>query len=134
LALINCLVGNTPISLLLQFSSRHHDLVGESATISSDFIPLYPVTILSKRQLVAEKVQALLMRHKPRDYYDIYFLLRSGMLGVDDKKHLVEINNLLSGTTINFDDELKEYLPKSHWMIIKDFKYTLSQELERFTR
>lgn len=134
LSLINCPMGNVEIKLLLQFSSRHHELVGENASISSDFIPLYPTAILSKYQLVAEKVQALLSRHKPRDYYDIYFLLRSGMLGVDDKKHLVEIKNLLSTTTINFDDELKEYLPKSHWMIIKDFKRALSQELDRFTR
>lgn len=134
LALINCPIGNIKIKLLLQFSSRHHDFVGENTTIGSDFAPLYPVTILSQRQLVAEKVEALLARHKPRDYYDLYFLLRSDLLDINDKIHLSEIKKLLSEASINFEGELKEHLPRSHWMIIKDFKVTLLSELERFTR
>ena len=134
LALLSCPLGNLNVSLLLQFSSRHHDLLGESTSVSNDFIPLYPITILSKRQLVAEKVQALLSRHKPRDYYDLYFLLRSNLLDTTTKQRLIEIKNLLSNTTLNLNDELQEYLPKSHWPIIKDFKHVLTQELVRFTR
>jgi predicted nucleotidyltransferase component of viral defense system len=134
-AILPLVVPLAPPKSIFSFNfPRHHDLVSENISISSDYLPLYPATILSKHQLVAEKIQALLTRHKPRDYYDIYFLLRSGLLDINDKKHLIAIKDLLSQTTIDFDGELKEYLPRSHWMIIKDFKFTLAQELDRFTR
>ena len=34
---------------------------------------------------------------------------------------------------INFEKELKEFLPRSHWAIIRDFKQTLEKEIQRFT-
>jgi len=56
------------------------------------------------------------------------------MLDTTAKQSLTSITSLIQQTSINFDDELREYLPKSHWVIIKDFKTTLSRELARFTR
>jgi len=36
-------------------------------------------------------------------------------------------------TRINFEHELKIFLPRSQWAIVRDFKQTLEREIERFT-
>lgn len=131
---INCLLGDLSIDILLEFSTRKQNMPGETTTINNDFIPLYPILHLNQSHLVAEKVQALLSRQKPRDFYDLYFLLRKNMLSPTDKTHLTQIKTLLTQTTLNFQSELREFLPHSHWIIIKNFKHTLSQELDRFIR
>lgn len=120
------------VKILLQFSSRIPRNMGEVVTISSEFIPPYTLVMLERGQLVKEKVQALLTRAKPRDFYDIYFLIRSRLLRKEDKDLLIQVRNKLEQKSINFEQELKIFLPKSHWPIIRDFKKSLNFELERY--
>lgn len=40
---------------------------------------------LSRERLIDEKIQALLDRHKPRDFYDLYFILRSSLIAAEKK-------------------------------------------------
>jgi predicted nucleotidyltransferase component of viral defense system len=47
-------------------------------------VPQLVLRVLSKEHLFAEKVRALLVRGKPRDLYDVHFLLRSGFLASPD--------------------------------------------------
>ena len=52
-------------------------VVGDTALIPSEFIPAFTLIHLEEKSLVHEKVMAMLTRAKPRDFYDLYFILRS---------------------------------------------------------
>lgn len=120
------------VSILLQISLRQGKNKGEVITIASDFIPPYIVMSLSKEQLIHEKIQALLQRHKPRDFYDLYFILRSNLMPKELMAILPKALKTLKDSDLNFEAELKQFLPKSHWLIIRNFRETLEQEMERF--
>lgn len=110
---------------------------GATATVTAiigDFIPPYTVMQLAKEELIAEKIAALLNRKKPRDFYDLYFILRADLLPAEEKKILPEALKALKSADINFNRESKEFLPKSHWLIIRDFPATLEREIKRFIK
>ncbi|MDO8515794.1 MAG: nucleotidyl transferase AbiEii/AbiGii toxin family protein, partial [bacterium] len=59
---------------------------GEIDSVVNDFIPTYSVYHLSQEELVGEKIfGALLDRKKARDFYDLYFIMRKGMLASTQK-------------------------------------------------
>lgn len=120
------------IKIQLEISFRHDDSTGEFSTIASDFVLPYTLMQLSQEQLIAEKIQALLSRKKPRDYYDLYFILRANLLPPAERSILPQALQSLKESDINFEGELKQFLPKSHWAIIRDFNNTLAREIERF--
>lgn len=120
------------INILLQFSKRNPKDMGEVMTIANNFIPSYTVILLDRKQLVNEKIQALLTRSKPRDFYDLYFLIRSGLLPNEDKELLIKVKRKLAASTIHFEQELKQFLPNSHWPIIRNFRTSLEREIDRF--
>lgn len=129
---IRFLLDKLPISILLQFSQRSKNDTGEVVTIINSFVPSYSVVILDRSHLVSEKIQALLNRSKPRDFYDLYFLLRANLTGLEHIPMLSTTRDLVSATKLNFERELKVFLPKTHWPIIRDFKKNLLKELSRF--
>lgn len=83
-------------------------------------------------QSTIEKIQAAQDRKKPRDFFDIYFLLRARMISPEYRALLKSIPALLEKEQIDFQKELKEFLPHSHAPIIKDFKKILIQEISRY--
>jgi predicted nucleotidyltransferase component of viral defense system len=85
---------------------------------------------LKREELITEKIEALLNRKKPRDFYDLYFMLRANLL--PEKKILKNVLPLVENTQINFKRELSEFLPQGQQRIIKDFKQILTAELRRF--
>ncbi|PIY89651.1 MAG: hypothetical protein CO031_01855, partial [Candidatus Nealsonbacteria bacterium CG_4_9_14_0_2_um_filter_37_38] len=108
-------------------------LAKEITTIISDFTPPYTVCQLSGKDIVKGKMAALISRKKPRDYYDLYFLLRHpGLHKFVPKPLLKEISENLTKERINFKKELSVLLPASHQMILKDFKKVLIQEIKRY--
>jgi predicted nucleotidyltransferase component of viral defense system len=121
-----------PVNLKLEASYRGKELKGELQQISSDFIPPYPVSVLDKDQLIDEKIAALLDRQKPRDFYDLYYLLRSGYITTEQKALLSKALPVVEKTKINFKGELGIFLPVSAHPIIKDFKTTLEREIRRY--
>ena len=125
-------IGNDQITVLLQFSKRRSKDTSEVVTVAGDFIPPYSITLLDRKHLTNEKIQALLTRSKPRDFYDLYYLIRSNLINQEQRKLLTQVKKKLETTKINFGLELKQFLPKSHWPIIKDFKNSLSREIDRF--
>ncbi len=125
-------MGDDRLMVLLQFSKREPQDMGEVVTIAGDFVPPYSIILLQRKNLVREKIQALLIRSKPRDFYDLYFMIRSNLIDQEQRKLLTETRQKLETTKINFELELKQFLPKSHWPIIKDFRNTLSREIARF--
>lgn len=118
------------IQVEISFRKAHN--IGELKTIVNDFIPTYTVFALEQDQLVDEKIQALLTRKKPRDFYDLYFILRANLLPLKKKGILSEVLAILKQTDLNFENELKQFLPKSHWAIMRDFKVVLAREIQRF--
>ncbi len=104
---------------------------GERNTVAGDYFPGFPVSILEKKSLVNEKIEALLTRSKPRDFFDLYFILRSNLLSSTEKEILKKVIPVLLKTKLDFNRELKVFLPKSYWSIIKDFKTILTGEIER---
>lgn len=119
------------IPLRLEMSLRSGKKAGTLATVTSDFMPDYTVLQLEESQLVGEKIAALLGRKKPRDFYDFYFLLRHNMIP-KTRETFEAVLEALKGTHIRFDSELRGFLPKSHHMIIRDFKATLEREIKRY--
>lgn len=106
---------------------------GELVTISSEFVPPYIIIQIPPEELVSGKMAALLSRKKPRDYYDLYFMLRNQALNkLIDKKKLQEVFGNLKTEKMDFKKELKVLLPVSHQMILRDFKEILKKEIGKY--
>jgi len=100
----------------------------------SDFIPAYSIFHLSQEELVSEKIfGALLNRGKARDFYDLYFIMRRGMLTSGQKKKLAKAKDsiFMMADKIDFRSELSVFLPSDQQNVIHDFKKTLMAELNR---
>lgn len=117
----------------IQISFRSPDkVVSNTILIQNGFIAPYVVVFLIEFLLVSEKIAALLERKKPRDFFDLYFILRNSQLvnSVSKKEGLK--NNLLQVLTeiSNLEKELKVFLPISYHVLLKDFKERLQKEIE----
>ena len=105
---------------------------GSAAVVSSEFFPTYNLVQLAHELLMEGKLHALLERHKPRDYYDFYYLLRANLLPEKNRDVFEGVLALLQKEQASFDAELRRFLPKGHQLIIKDFKNTLEREIKRY--
>ncbi len=121
-----------PITIQIEISQREEEKKGEVVAVTSDFIPPYNVISVTEQQLVFEKIRALLDRKTPRDFYDLYFILRKQFPIQHSKKVLPQVLKLLKESNINFEGELRQFLPRSQWAIIRDFKTNLTREISRF--
>lgn len=119
------------VKIQFEISFRKNSIAGEVFSIDNDFVPSYPLRSLSASQLVEGKLHALFDRHKARDFYDLYFLLRANLLTVDQKRSLVDVKKLLEKTKMNFNRELSLFLPRSQSLIIRNFDTTLLHEIDR---
>lgn len=106
-------------------------LRGEVAIVTSEFIPTYNLYHLPKKLLVEEKIDALFERKKPRDFYDLYFMLRKQLIEVGQKERILGAKALVEKTEIDFKRELEALLPRNHHPIIGDLKARLLDELNR---
>ncbi len=132
LAVISFGTDEQPIDIQIEISLRKEEAKGEVVAISSDFAPPYNIISVTEKQLVFEKLRALLFRKKARDFYDLYFIIRSRLSLPHKKDHFQELLKTLKNSNINFENELKQFLPKSHWLIIRNFKQTLEKEIQKF--
>lgn len=126
-----------PIGIEINVSARKKsDSRGEIDGIANDFVPTYNLAHLPQEEMVEEKIfGALLNRKKPRDFYDLYFMMRKGMVSTEQKKRLSDAkdNIIAAAKAIDFRSELEAFLPADHQMIIRDFARTLEGELNRQT-
>ena len=125
--------GHQPIGVEINISTRSDTIIkGEIDSISNNFVPTYTIMHLPQKEIVEEKIfGALLERKKPRDFYDLYIIMRKGMLSLEQKKKLSQIkdNIIINARQINFKNELGAFLPIDQQGIIKDFGATLEREL-----
>jgi len=118
----------------INVSSRNgQSIKGEVDSISNDFVPTYNVFHLPQEKLVEEKIDALLERKKARDFYDLYFIMRKGILTLEQKKRLNSSKDeiIKNADNVDFSSELAALLPRDQQAIIKDFKNNLFNELKR---
>lgn len=123
------------VGVEINISSRNgREIRGEVDSVANDFVPTYTLIHLPQDELVEEKVfGALLERKKPRDFYDLYFIMRKGMLSADHKMRLKAVKEeiLAEAKKIDFRGELGAFLPVSQQAIIRDFHRMLEAELNR---
>ncbi len=106
-------------------------LRSNSQLIENDFIGPYVIVFLEESVLVKEKVQALLERYKPRDFFDLYFILRSQRLVSCVPKDIKNLKQRIMEILKNgWEKELKIFLPASYHHIVKDFKERLIKEVD----
>lgn len=124
-----------PLDVEINISSRNgRGLRGEVDSVANDFVPTYTVVHLPQQELVEEKIfGALRERKKPRDYYDLYFMMRRGMLSLEQKGKLATVKDqiITEAGGINFRSELGTFLPIDQQGIIRDFANTLTGEMNR---
>lgn len=124
-----------PVGVEINISSRNgRGMRGEVDSVANDFVPTYTLLHLPQDELVEEKVfGALLERKKPRDFYDLYFIMRKGMLSADHKNRLKDAKGaiLADAKKIDFRGELGAFLPADQQAIIRDFQRALEAELNR---
>ena len=108
---------------------------GVASLINSDLLPPYTLVHLDQKKLVGEKIQACLTRSKARDFYDLYFILRSRMAFKEtfskDKNLKAKLLVVIERRKLDIRSELKKFLPVSQHMLLKNFKSTLLAEIER---
>lgn len=117
----------------LQISFRlPSEAISNTTLINNDFVAPYVIVYLTESLLVKEKIDALLGRKKPRDFFDLYFFLRHNEL----IKFIPKIPNLknqlieIIDQEKNVEKDLKVFLPISHQTILKDFKERLKKEIK----
>jgi len=101
--------------------------------VTTPLTPSYSVLALQEEEIVREKIEALLARSKPRDFYDLYFILRKPMgnrkLIASKRAAMLKKLEELNSKTIY--QELREFLPRSHWAILKNLPDLIKKELYR---
>lgn len=121
------------VDVLTEFSLRGSKKTnGESVIITSDFFPNYSVVAVPREQLIEGKLTALLMRKKPRDFFDLYYILRANLLPISKRSALRKVIALIPQKPEFFTKELTEFLPSSFHGLLKDFPRLLAAEAERF--
>src|SRR3989338_236213 len=122
------------VSVEINVSARNgRNVMGEVDSIANNFVPTYTIIHLPQAEIVEEKIfDALVKRKKPRDFYDLYIIMRKGMLSLQQKKKLAEIKDIIISDVkqINFKNELEAFLPIDQQGIIRDFSATLERELK----
>jgi len=131
-AVVNLKLMEFDSEIKIQVSLRPKEQIGSNtALIENDFIPPYTIVYLEEKLLVGEKVQALLNRAKPRDFFDLYFMLRHRELVKFIPKDIEDLKVKLLGVLQNgWEKELKLFLPVSYQTLIKDFQERLKKEID----
>lgn len=121
------------IELNISFRTKGGALNTDTILISPAIIPSYSVIALDENKMVEEKIQALLSRKKPRDFFDIYYIIRSRLAVNVVAAYRQEIlKNIGVCKDKSFTSELKNFLPRSYWNVINSLSQTLENELRRF--
>ncbi len=116
--------------IFIEVSLRNSRILkGARSVIQTDYLPSYTLVNLPVENLIQGKMDALVARHKPRDFYDYFFLLCGNYPIVKDKENLSKTLKLLRESKIDFRREIRQFLPKSQAMLLKDFKKILEQKI-----
>lgn len=105
---------------------------GNRAIIQNSFIPAYTLVHLATENLISEKIEALLDRQKPRDFFDYYYLLSGNYATAKDRGKLQIVLSALEKSKIDFCHELRRFLPVNQVRHIKDFQKILIDKINNY--
>lgn len=125
----NTVLFDVAFSIKLNIVIKPHSS-SETHMINSVFLPPYAVTGLARKDIAREKVQAFLTRTKPRDVFDLYFLLRSPWAHHSIVPYVRNIKRILKTKELAVP-QLQEFLPQSFWPVIKHIKNNIAKELDK---
>lgn len=118
------------INIQIEVSLRRGKaFTGALSIIQSEYLPQYSIVHLPIEDIIHGKLAALIARHKPRDFYDYFFLLSGNYPLVKERAYLDKALQLLKESKIDFRLEIKNLLPRSHAMHLKDFRKMLEQKI-----
>lgn len=103
---------------------------GELITVAGPYLPGFTIFVLPEEELILEKYRAFLTRSKPRDFFDLYFILRVGQALPEMKREKI-LQAIDRFEPKEFEQDVKRFLPKSMRLVVKNFKETLTREVER---
>lgn len=131
------------LTIRLEFSQREKALTKAVSAIETRF-PLisYPLVVyLDAEELLAEKVRAILMRSKGRDFFDLWYLLSKGIVLRNDYiqekmkwcRKSYKSKDLIRAVQQTKEKELyndlAKFLPKNYRQVITDLKKNILQKL-----
>lgn len=133
LAIFSILLGTLLVKVKVEVSLRiAKDIEGEAVLVQTGLIPAFDILVVEEETLVGGKIEALLARKKPRDFYDLYFVLRAGLkISLSEKERKLIFKQIDSLNSKEVATQLRELFPLSHRLIIKDLPGALKRELER---
>lgn len=135
LGIIHCRMLGYDVAMQIEISLRRQAAVTpETALIASDLVPGYTLLHLPQARLVEEKVRALRERGKARDWYDLYFILRRGLVPPRERARLTALAVRLRRLPPEVFRELRVFLPRHQQALLKAFPQTLARELQQFGR
>ena len=117
----------------LNISKREQTLEPKRETIIPMFreIPSFEIFIMSEKEILAEKIRAIFTRQKPRDIYDLWFLLTRKNINAD----IELINKKLSVYNLKFDfGNFKNKIEKMRGLWQIDLKNLILGELPEFNK
>ena len=136
-------ISHQPLTIKLDFSLRESVIDPVSSPIETN-LPVVTTSIinhLSDKEILAEKIRAILHRDKGRDLYDMWFLLSRGIkIDIDfiNKKlkyynEKLDINLLVSKINSwdekNIDKDLRKFLPLTQREIIPELKRLVASKI-----
>jgi len=126
----------TGIKSNLQIKYDDSQLEKEAHIIeNAPFLTSYSLTALNRKLIVQEKIQALIQRYKPRDFFDFYFIMRKDGLKeyiMRDKDTVTGILNALKEVSDkSLEDDLRPFLPINFQSSIGNLKTAIKQNLEQ---
>lgn len=107
-------------------------LGGIRTVIENEYLPRYTLVHLPIEKIIEGKLEALVNRRKPRDFYDFFYLLSGNYPIVKEKENLKIVLKLLQDTKIDFRQELKQFLPASHSLHLRGFKNVLIVKIKQY--
>lgn len=122
---------STKIQIEISLRKRK-EIKGTREMIHNNFIPAYTLIHLPTKYLIEEKIKALFNRKKPRDFFDYYFLLSANYSSVKNKENLKKVIFLLENNKINFNNEIRNFLPVSQARHMKNFKQMLIDKIKNY--
>lgn len=132
-----------PLTIRLDFSKiKKTEKIAVSPLVTKFPVAIFPlVSHLSDTEILAEKIRALAMRKKGRDFFDVWFLLEKG---VPFKKNLIVrkfqekgkifnqnalIKKVKSFPQVKLNQDLGQFLPKSQRKIVGMLKEKLADSI-----
>lgn len=128
---------NYPDSIKIDISLREKPLLElKEVALHSPYFPDFPVLALQIEEMAAEKMRALIQRKRPRDYYDMWLLLKEiefkdfeklaekKLAAMDDKLDISKVSTDLEIVRSLWKDDLMQLIPElpDFDSVIKDLK------------